>query len=141
MNLRPTRPESPDLNITPLMDVVFLLLIFFMVSTTFEKESVIKIDLPEATTEAQPPKEETVLDVIVDAEGHFFVNQQPVVSGDPDALSMAIQKVVEEKRDIPVIITADGRAPHQAVITVMDVASRLGLTRMSFPTQLPERGQ
>ncbi|MES9962979.1 MAG: biopolymer transporter ExbD, partial [Candidatus Sedimenticola sp. 20ELBAFRAG] len=78
VNLRPHRKESPDLNITPLIDVVFLLLIFFMVSTTFDRESRIKVELPEAATQDEQIKEEKQLDIVVDAKGHYFVNQKEV---------------------------------------------------------------
>ena len=136
MNLRPNRTEPPDINLTPLIDVVFLLLIFFMVSTTFDREAQIMIELPEATgEEATHEKEE--LDITINTQGIFFVNQQEVINTEIETLKRAIQKAVGDKRDLPVIINADARTPHQAVMTAMDAASQLGLVRMTFSAHRP----
>lgn len=136
MNLRPQVKKSPEVDITPLIDVVFLLLIFFMVSTTFDREAQILVELPEATGEeaAHAPKE---LDITIDASGIFFVNQREVINTEVETLKQAISKAVGEQRDIPVIINADAKTPHQAVMTAMDAASQLGLTRMTFSAHRP----
>ncbi len=134
MNLRPSPKDSPDVNLTPLIDVVFLLLIFFMISTTFERESRIEIELPEASSEEPVEQDPQLLDITVDADGRFYVNQQEVINTELETLKRAIAKAVGERRDLPVIISADGRTPHQAVITVMDAASQLGLNKMTFAT-------
>ena len=128
MNIRPQRKDSPELNLTPLIDVVFLLLIFFMVSTTFDKESRIKVELPEAATQDEKSDEDQVLDIVVDARGRYFVNQKEVVNSDIGTLKRAIEKMAGERTDLPVIITADAKATHQSVIKVMDAASQLGLS-------------
>lgn len=141
MNLRPHRKQPPDVNLTPLIDVVFLLLIFFMVSTTFERESQIKVHLPEASAQEkteQPPK---VLDITVDVEGRFYVDQKEVVNTDVDTLKRAISKAVGDRRDLPVVITADAKASYQAVIKAMDAASQLGLNQISFPISESPEGQ
>jgi biopolymer transport protein ExbD len=136
MNLRPHVKKSPEVDITPLIDVVFLLLIFFMVSTTFDREAQILVELPEATgEEAQHAPEE--LDITIDANGIFFVNQREVINTELETLKRAIGKAVGKKKDIPVIINADGRTPHQAVMTAMDAASQLGLMRMTFSAHRP----
>ncbi|MGD2082680.1 MAG: biopolymer transporter ExbD, partial [Chromatiales bacterium] len=128
MNLRPKRQEPPQVNLTPLIDVVFLLLIFFMVSTTFERETRIRVELPEADQELVAEEEPGPLDVTVDAQGRFYVDQREVVSTDIEALKRALGKALEGRRDRPVVlITADAKTPHQAVITVMDAASQMGL--------------
>lgn len=131
MNLRQRRPQSAEINLTALIDVVFLLLIFFMVSTTFEKETRIEIELPRASTEAAPPDED-VLDLVIDQEGRFFVNEREVISTEPASLKGAVNKVADGRTDLPVKIRADAEAPYQAVITAMDVLTQLGLTHMSF---------
>ncbi|MEJ2691728.1 MAG: biopolymer transporter ExbD [Candidatus Thiodiazotropha sp.] len=138
MNLRPHVKKSPEVDITPLIDVVVLLLIFFMVSTTFDREAQILVELPEATgEEAQHAPEE--LDITIDANGIFFVNQREVINTELETLKRAIGKAVGKKKDIPVIINADGKTPHQAVMTAMDAASQLGLMRMTFSAHRPAK--
>ena len=136
MNLRPHEKKSPEVDITPLIDVVFLLLIFFMVSTTFDREAQIWVELPEASGEEakHTPNE---LDITIDAQGIFFVNQREVINTEVETLKRAISKAVGDERDIPVIINADAKTPHQAVMTAMDAASQLGLNRMTFSAHRP----
>jgi biopolymer transport protein ExbD len=141
VNLRPHRKESPDINLTPLIDVVFLLLIFFMVSTTFDRESRIKVELPQATTQDEKVEEKKTLDITVDAQGRFYVNQKEVINTEIDTLKRAIEKAAKGQQDLPVIIMADAKAPYQAVITVMDAASQLGFVNMIFPTRQPAAEQ
>jgi biopolymer transport protein ExbD len=133
MNLRPERREDPEVNLTPLIDVVFLLLIFFMVSTTFDREARLKIELPEATSEVTEAPAE-VLEIAINAAGDFFIDEQKLVNRKPETLKKAIQQTLGERRDLPVIIRADGRTPHQSVVTVMDTASQLGLLELSLAT-------
>ena len=138
MNLQPNKQDRIELDLTPLIDVVFLLLIFFMVSTTFDKESLIKVDLPEATTTDEPPEQDKdILDIVVDAEGRYYVNRLEVLNKKPETLKQAIIKAVQARRDLPVIITADANTTHQSVVIVMDVASQLGLTHMTFSAKKP----
>jgi len=137
MNLRPKRSELPELNLTPLIDVVFLLLIFFMVSTTFDKEARIKVELPQATTQDQKDEEKSVLDVTIDAQGRFYINQNEVINTELDTLQRAIKEAAKDRRDLPVIISADANTPHQAVIKVMDAASQLGFLNMTFAARQP----
>ena len=137
MNLRPNRKELPDINLTPLIDVVFLLLIFFMVSTTFDRESRIKVNLPESSTQAEEIKKQEILDITVDIQGRFYVDQQEVINTDIETLKRAIEKAANGRKDLPVVITADANTPYQAVITVMDAASQLGFVNMTFPTRQP----
>ncbi|AKH19599.1 ExbD/TolR family protein [Sedimenticola thiotaurini] len=137
MNLRPHRKESPELNLTPLIDVVFLLLIFFMVSTTFDKESRIKVELPTAATQDEQVEEEKVLEITIDARGRFYVDDREVVNTEADTLKRAIEKAAGVRRDLPVIIKADARASFQSVFKVMDVTSQLGFVNMTFPGKQP----
>lgn len=133
MNLRPERREDPEVNLTPLIDVVFLLLIFFMVSTTFDREARLKIELPEATSEVTEAPAE-VLEIAINAAGDYFIDEQKLVNRKPETLKKAIQQTLGQRRDLPVIIRADGRTPHQSVVTVMDTASQLGLLELSLAT-------
>jgi biopolymer transport protein ExbD len=132
-NLRPRRHRSPELNITPLIDVVFLLLIFFMVSTTFDRFSEIRIELPEANAERQE-REPVSIDITIDRAGRYYVNQRQVVDTTLGTLRQALEKALDGRSGMPVVISADGQAPHQSVITAMDASSRVGLSRITFAT-------
>lgn len=141
MNLRPNRAEPPDINLTPLIDVVFLLLIFFMVSTTFKDDARIEVQLPEAQGEEVPADEPLVLEIVIDGAGTFYVNQRMVVDRKLKTLKKAIAGAAGEDREIPVVIKADAKTPHQAVMTAMDAASQLGLLRFAFAATRPDESQ
>jgi biopolymer transport protein ExbD len=133
MNLRPRRSEEPEVNLTPLIDVVFLLLVFFMVSTTFVREADLEILLPEASLEGAP-QEEHELEIIVSADGYYYVNGRELVNNRPATLDRAIQRLVGDERALAVTIRADANASHQSVVTVMDVAGRLGFSQIKIVT-------
>ncbi|MDX1513741.1 MAG: biopolymer transporter ExbD [Gammaproteobacteria bacterium] len=135
MKLRHTRQEAPDISLTPLIDVVFLLLIFFMVSTTFDKEAELSIELPEATTEAEK-RENRQIDIAIDASGRFYVNGRQLVNQQTQTLKQAMRKASGGETSIPVIISADAKTPHQSVVAVMDAARQLGLVRLTFAARL-----
>ena len=136
MNLQPGDSDEPDVNLTPLIDVVFLLLIFFMVSTTFEHQSRIQVELPEASAEPTTPDDES-LEIIVDAQGRYFIGEEQVLNTQLKTLKAAIAKVIGDRSDMPVVVRADANSPHQAVVTVLDATSQLGLTRISLATTRP----
>ncbi|NOX08726.1 MAG: biopolymer transporter ExbD [Gammaproteobacteria bacterium] len=133
MNLRMKKNDELDVNLTPLIDVVFLLLIFFMVSTTFEKEALMHVDLPESVT-APIESIDQPLSITINAEGQYSVNDKDLASTELSVLSTAIAAVAGEQKDLPVLIRADARTPYQAVITAMDVVSRQGLSKVSLAT-------
>lgn len=136
MNLKPERNDELDLNLTPLIDVVFLLLIFFMVSTTFDKSARLKVDLPQASPQAeQQPAEKIILGI--DVEGRYYINDRQLVNTQLKTLKMALSKVAGDNREMPVVLRADAKTPHQAVVTAMDAASQVGLTRLSISTLEP----
>jgi biopolymer transport protein ExbD len=140
MKLRQTSGEDePTVNLTPLIDVVFILLIFFMVSTTFQRESEIKIELPEASSEPVEEKEE-VLEIVIDIEGHYFIDEQQVVNTELETLKTAIRKFLGEQTEIPVVIRADRNTPYESVVRAMDATAQLGLLQMSLATNQPESG-
>jgi biopolymer transport protein ExbD len=135
MNLRRQRPEEPNLiDLAPLIDVVFILLIFFMVSTTFSRQSEIEVNLPEASAEQREEQPES-LEVSVDVQGRYFIDGKPLIDDTLETLVNALRKESQGRRDLPLMISADGKAPHQAVISVMDAARQVGLVRISFATQ------
>jgi biopolymer transport protein ExbD len=133
MNLQPGNEDEPEVNLTPLIDVVFLLLIFFMVSTTFEQQSRIQIELPESTATPTETENET-LEIIIDAQGRYFINERQVVNSELKTLKSAISKAVDGRESLTVIIRADASTQHQAVITALDATSQLGLTQISLAT-------
>ena len=133
MNLRPRRAEPPRIDLTPLIDVVFLMLIFFMVSTTFDKQTQLKVELPEASPQQE---EEDVapkrIDITIDAQGQFYVNERELVKHDAETLKRAMLKVADGETDLPVLVSGDRNAPLQSMMTVLDVAAQLGMSHLSF---------
>ena len=130
--------HEATVELTPLIDVVFLLLIFFMVSTTFIRETQLKIDLPEAAGELQEI-EEDFIEITVDRLGDYAVNDRLLVNNEIQTLVRALETVLEERggNNSRLIVTADANTTHQAVIRAMDAAGKVGLTRISITTQQP----
>ena len=127
--------QEVEVNLTPLIDVVFLLLIFFMVSTTFTKETHLSIDLPEASSQSIRAKD-LQIEILITQEGGFWVNGVALINREQRTLRSAIDKVSKGDTAIPMVITADSATPHQAVVTAMDVAGQLGFSRLSITTTL-----
>jgi biopolymer transport protein ExbD len=134
------RSAEPEINLTPLIDVVFLLLIFFMVSTTFERETEITLELPEATGEPIVT-EKKVIEISIDAKGRYYINKQEVINTSIDTLKRAIKKAAGEDEEPQVILSADRQTPHQAVITAMDASRQLGFVHLTFATAKPDAEQ
>lgn len=134
MNLRPRGHEEPELNLISLVDVVLLLLIFFMVSTTFVDESRIKLQLPQASTEPAADRKKDPIEVAITASGEYRVNGQTLINTSAATLSAAVAKLAGGTREIPITIRADARATHQSVVTAMDVLGRLGFRAISIAT-------
>ncbi len=136
MKFQRQQREEVNVNLTPLIDVVFLLLIFFMVSTTFTKESHLEIDLPEASDAAPREDLPTMIEVVIDEEGNYSVNGQALVNTQEKTLRQAINLQIKDQSDKPpLIITADAKTPHQAVVTAMDVSGQLGFEKLSITTK------
>lgn len=121
------------MNLTSLIDVVFLLLIFFMVSTSFIREASLSLQLPTAAS-APPPEQTGAVEVVVGADGRYFFGDQELVSAAPATLRRALLAAADANTDRTLVIRADGRAPHQAVVTVMDVAGRAGFHHIQLAT-------
>ena len=134
MNLRRRVYEEPELNLISLVDVVLLLLIFFMVSTTFVDESRLKIQLPQAGVENAPEQESHPIEIAVTASGEFRVEGKTLLNTSPTTLSAAVAKIAGTRRDVPITIRADARATHQSVVTAMDVVGRLGFKAINIAT-------
>lgn len=134
MNLTRRSHEEPELNLTSLIDVVLLLLIFFMVSTTFVDESRIELQLPQASAEPAAEQRQDPIEVAVTASGEYRVNGQTLINTSPATLSAAVSKIAGDSREIPITLRADARATHQSVVTAMDVLGRLGFRAISIAT-------
>jgi len=127
--------EDVNINLTPLIDVVFLLLIFFMVSTTFDTTSQLKINLPEANQDqvSAPPQK---LNLMIDARGNFFLNSRELTNNKSATLQAALERTMAGTK-LPIVIQSDADSPVQSLVTAMDVVSRLGLTQVSIATTRP----
>ena len=127
------RDIDPEINVTSLIDVVLLLVMFFMVSTSFERAGRLQVRLPEssATPEQHPPDAVTIL---VTADGAYRVNDLALINRSPATLRAALEKVAGSNRGQPITIRADARATHQAVVTAMDVAGRVGFSQVNIAT-------
>jgi biopolymer transport protein ExbD len=137
MNLQSRSREEPEVNLTSLIDVVLLLLVFFMVSTSFVKETEISLRLPQADAQSEPVVEADSLDIVVTQTGGYLVNGRALVNNERSTLRAAIERTIGASRDLPVVIRADAQATHQSVVTAMDVVGQLGFVQISIATVTP----
>ena len=126
--------SSPEVNLTSLIDVVLLLLIFFMVSTSFVKQSQISISLPEADSAAVVDEATEQINITITETGIYLVNGRELINSRPETIRNALQRVSGGDNSLPLTISADANARHQDVVTAMDVAGRLGFVRISIAT-------
>ncbi len=134
MNFRPKAREEPEINLIPFIDVLLVILIFLMLSTTYNKYTELQLNLPVADTETQRDYPKEIM-VTVSSEGAYGVNRRPVTGRGVDALSKALVEASRAGRDSVVVVSADASARHQAVVTVMEAARRSGLSQITFATQ------
>ena len=127
--------DEPDINLVPLIDVILVLVIFFIVTATFEGRSALKLELPRATGEAAQASDP--LDVIVNADGRYFVEDREVLRDGPDALKSTIREVGGADRERPVMLRADAKTPYQAVITAQEALGQLGYRRILLAVATP----
>ncbi len=125
--------DEPEISLTSLIDVVFTLIIFFVVTTTFDQRSAIKLELPQAS---DAPVETTVepLTLVIDAEGRYYIGNAELLKKDGNALRDALRSLPAEVRERPVVLRADARAPHQAVVTALDALGQAGFEKVSIAT-------
>ena len=126
-----------SINITPLIDVVFLLLIFFMVTTTFSRETRLLVNLPEANA-TLAEVQEAQIEIIVAREGSYLINGRALVNNRVETLIRGLELESEGDHDLPIILIADAEATHQSVVTAMDAIGQSGFTRLNIATQRPE---
>ncbi len=139
MNFSRHKRPPLEITLTPMIDVVFLLLIFFMVTTTFNQQTELKINLPEAKGSESKEAEKMVV-LIINAEGTYFITgddglPHQLVNQKNETLKRALIQAAGNSRKIPFIISADGKTPHQSVVTAIDIASNLGFSRVTFATK------
>jgi biopolymer transport protein ExbD len=137
MRLQSRSRDEPEINVISLVDVLLVLVLFFMVSTSFVRESELSLQLPEATTDRNIDVPRDALEITVTQGGSYLVNGRELVNNERRTLRAAIERLVGEKRDMPVFIRADAAATHQAVITAMDVAGQLGFVKINIATVTP----
>jgi biopolymer transport protein ExbD len=133
VRLRVKRPDEIELNLISLVDVVLLLVIFFMLSTTFVQDSRLRVELPQAGSSAVEREAQPIV-VTISAQGSYRVNDRALVNNERATLSAALRQVAGASRDGPVTIRADARATHQSVVTAMDVAAKQGFTQVNIAT-------
>lgn len=139
MNLRDPRVEEPvELNLVSLVDVVFTLLLFFVLTTTFQNRADITLDLPRADS-GTPPQSSDNIDITVDARGRYYVQGQALVNERQETLERALQEAIRGVERPLVVISADAQSPHQAVVTAMDAARRSGIARLTIATSPQQR--
>lgn len=137
MKFRPLNSEEDsNVNLTPLIDVVFLLLIFFMVSTTFDTTSEIKIELPEASANQRAQQADKIT-ILIDPRGFFYLNGKRLKNKKADLLLLELHRLAGSNKEIPVVIQSDAKSPVQSMITAMDVVGQVGLPRLSIATTRP----
>ena len=134
MNFRPRVQEEPEINLIPFIDVLLVVLIFLMLSTTYSKFTELQLRLPVADADAQRDYAKEVI-VAVSADGRYSINRAPVEGRSVEAVASALVEAAKHGKDSVVIISADATAAHQSVITVMEAARRSGLNQITFATQ------
>jgi biopolymer transport protein ExbD len=134
MNLLSRSKEEPEINLTSLIDVVLLLLVFFMVSTSFVREAEINIRLPEASADPVEATEGEVLEIGITESGNYLINGRELVNNERRTLRAAIERIAGDRRDLSVFIRADAQSLHQANVTAMSVAGELGFTSINIAT-------
>ena len=134
MNFRPRTKEEPEINLIPFIDVLLVVLIFLMLSTTYSKFTELQLRLPVADADAQRDYPKEVI-VAVSADGRYSINRTPVPGRSVEAVTQALTGAARFGKDSVVIISADATAAHQSVITVMEAARRSGLNQITFATE------
>ncbi len=137
MNFRKHKHKPLEISLTPMIDVVFLLLIFFMVTTTFSQQTAIKIQLPQADGQTKPEHQQQILMLTIDKAGGYYINDKALKDRNLATLMQALTKFAANKH-IPLVINADASAPLQSAISVLDVAAKIGFTNVTFVTEKGE---
>ena len=141
MKLQSRSRDEPEINVISLVDVLLVLVLFFMVSTSFLRETEISLTLPEANAASSAATTDDALEIVITQTGSYLVNGRELVNSERRTLRAAIERLAGTKRDQPVFIRADAAATHQAVVTAMDVAGQLGFTHLNIAAVTPPETQ
>jgi biopolymer transport protein ExbD len=140
MNFHHLRPEDPEINLIPFIDVLLVILIFLMLSTTYSRFTELQIALPTADADKLPQQRPNEIVVAVSSDGHYSVGGQPIDGRGVEQLTTVLQAAADGRADAMVIVSADALAAHQSVINVLDAARRAGLVKLTFAAQAPSPG-
>jgi len=141
MKLQSRSRDEPEINVISLVDVLLVLVLFFMVSTSFLRDTELSITLPEATADQSTPTQGDTLEIMITQAGGYLVNGRELVNTERRTLRAAIERLSGDRRDLPVFIRADAAATHQSVVTAMDVAGQLGFVKLNIATVTPPEAQ
>ncbi len=133
MRLRARHREEPEIILIPLIDVLLMLLIFFMLATTFERSAELKVDLPEGGEQVESKKQEP-LELVINAEGRYFLNGREVVNTGIETLKRALKQFADQQQDVHLSVRAASTTDHQAVVIALDAAGKVGITQISIAT-------
>ena len=135
MQFRPRFRDEPEINLIPLIDVLLMTLIFLLVTTSFSNEAQLRLQLPEAGGETR--LESATLRIAIDAQGQYFINDRQLINASSETLRQVMHQAAGGSKDPVIVVQADRKTPHEAVIRVMDPARRLGFTHLPFAPQAP----
>ncbi|MEZ5435836.1 MAG: biopolymer transporter ExbD [Pseudomonadales bacterium] len=138
MKIRKRQRQDDYINVVPFIDILLVLLIFFMVSSRFTHNAELKLDLPTAEDPSGQQRQPATVELVVSEGGNFSVNDRALVDNKPETLRKALSDAAGDRTDIPLILSADAKAQHQAVVTAMDVAGQMGFARLSITTRRDE---
>ena len=137
MKFKRSKHDELTISITPLIDVVFLLLIFFMVTTTFSRETRLLVNLPEANAELAAETELQQIEILVAEDGSYAINGRALVNSRIETLMRGLEIESDGDLGLPILLIADAEATHQSVVTAMDAIGQSGFTRLNIATQRP----
>jgi len=138
VKLRKRSRQEDYINVVPFIDILLVLLIFFMVSSRFTHNAELKLDLPSAEETAGQQRQPDTVELAVHEDGSYSINDQSIADNKPETLRKGLHEVAGDRTDIPLILSADAKATHQAVVTAMDVAGQLGFSKLSITTRRDE---
>jgi biopolymer transport protein ExbD len=139
MKIRKSKRPDDYINVIPFIDVLLVLLIFFMVSSRFTHNAELRLSLPTADSNAEQQRQTETIEIGVGADGSYSINGRSLINKKPETLRNALKEIAGERRDLPMILSADADATHQSVVTAMDVAGQLGFSRLSITTRRDEK--
>lgn len=141
VKIRKRQRQDDYINVVPFIDILLVLLIFFMVSSRFTHNAELKLDLPTATDPSGQQRQADTVELVVSQDGSFSVNDRSLVDNKPETLRKALSDAAGDRTDIPLILSADAKAQHQAVVTAMDVAGQMGFAKLSITTRRDENAE